>query len=295
MDLVVGATGLVGQQIALGLRRQGRIVRGLVRGGTRHEKAASLIAAGIEIVDADLTKPETLPAACAGIETVLCTATSMPQGKDDGLRRVDHDGMLALIDCAERAGVQHFVYTSYSGNIREASPLETAKRDCEKRLLAAKMRFTILRPSYFMEMWLSPALGVDPSSGRARIYGSGEAKVSYISFHDVVAFAVAVAANPSHPSAFLEMGGPEPVSQLKAIATFERLLGKKCELEKVPLAALEEQHRSPDPLQKTFAALMMGYAKGDVIPGSPETARQYGVALHSVSDYAATLRKAATA
>lgn len=295
MDLVVGATGLVGQQIALGLRRQGRAVRALVRGGTRHEKATLLIASGIEIVDADLTKPETLPAACASVETVHCTATSMPQGKDDGLRRVDHDGTLALIDSAERAGVQHFVYTSYSGNIREDSPLETAKRDCEKRLLAAKMRFTILRPSYFMEMWLSPALGFDPASGRVRIYGSGEAKVSYISFHDVVAFALAVAGNPRHPSAFLEMGGPEPVSQLEALATFEGLLGRKCDLEKVPLAALEQQHRSADPLQKTFAALMIGYAKGDAIPASQETARQYGVTLHSVSDYAATLRKAATA
>lgn len=294
MDLVVGATGLVGQQIALGLRRQGRAVRGLVRGGTRHEKAASLVAAGIEIVDGDLTEAETLPAACAGVETVLSTATSMPQGKDDGLRRVDHDGTLALIDCSERSGVQHFVFTSYSGNIRADSPLETAKRDCEKRLLAAKMRFTILRPSYFMEMWLSPALGFDPGSGRVRIYGSGEAKVSYISFHDVVAFALAVAGNPSHPSAFLEMGGPEPVSQLDAVAIFERALGKRVELEKVPLASLEQQHRSLDPLQKTFAALMMGYAKGDVIPGSQETARSYSVTLHSVSDYAATLRKVAS-
>lgn len=295
MDLVVGATGLVGQQIALGLRRQGRSVRALVRGGLQHEKAASLIAAGIEIVDADLTKPKTLPAACAGVEAVLCTATSMPQAKDEGLRRVDHDGSLALIDCAERSGVQHFVYTSYSGNIREDSPLEIAKRDCEKRLLASKMRATILRPSYFMEMWLSPALGFDPANGRARIYGPGDAKISYISFHDVVGFALAIAVNPSHSSAFLEMGGPEPVSQLDAVAIFERLLGRKCELERVSLAAIEEQHRSTDSLQKTFAALMIGYAKGDAIPGSLETARQHGVTLRSVSDYAATFRKAASA
>lgn len=295
MDLVVGATGVVGQQIALGLRRQGHAVRALVRGGPHSEKAAPLIAAGIEIVDADLTKPETLPAACAGAETILCTATSMPHSKDDGLRRVDHEGTLALIETAERSGVQHFVYTSYSGNIREDSPLETAKRDCEKRLLNSRMRATILRPSYFMEMWLSPALGFDPGSGRARIYGSGDAKVSYISLHDVVAFALAVAANPSHPSAFLEMGGPEPLSQLEAVKVFERTLGRKVELERVPLAAIEDQHRSTDPLQKTFAALMIGYAKGDAIPGSLETARHYGVTLHSVSDYATTLRKAATA
>ena len=78
MDLVVGATGLVGQQIVLGLRRQGSAVRAFVRGGTHHEKAAPLISAGVEIVDADLTKLETLSPACAGADTVLCTATSMP-------------------------------------------------------------------------------------------------------------------------------------------------------------------------------------------------------------------------
>ena len=295
MDLVVGATGLVGQQLALGLRRQGREVRALVRGGRHHDKAAPLVAAGVEIVDADLTKPESLPSACAGVETILSTATSMPHAKDDGLRRVDHDGTLALIDSAERAGVHHFVYTSYSGNLRTDSPLETAKRDCEKRLLSSRMRITILRPSYFMEMWLSPALGFDPANGRARIYGSGEGKVSYISVRDVVAFALAVAANPSHPSAILEMGGPEALSQLDAVGIFERTLGGKVEVDRVPLAALEDQHRSADPLQKTFAALMIGYAKGDDIPGSMETARRYGVTLHSIAGYATAGQKAATA
>ena len=295
MDLVVGATGLVGQQIALSLRRQGRRVRALVRGGTRHEKAAPLVSAGVEIVDADLAKQESLPLACAGVETVLSTATSMPHAKDDGLRRVDRDGALALIDSAERAGVRHFVYTSYSGNIRVDSPLETAKRDCEKRLLSSKMRVTILRPSYFTEMWLSPALGFDPANGRARIYGSGDRRVSYVSFRDVVAFAMAVATNVSHPSAILEMGGPEPLSQLQALGIFERTLRKKVELERVPLAALEQQHRSADPLEKTFAALMLAYAGGDEIPGALESARRYGVVLHSVADCAAASRRAAIA
>jgi uncharacterized protein YbjT (DUF2867 family) len=295
MDLIVGATGIAGQQIALGLRRQGRRVRAMVRGGKSHEKVQPLVSAGIEVIDADLTKPETLPIACAGIDTIVCTATSMPHGRDDGLRRVDRDGVLALIDAAESAGVHHLIYTSYSGNIRVLSPLETAKRDCEARLIASRMSGTILRPSYFMEMWLSPILGFDPANGRARIYGSGEAKVSYISVQDVVAFAVAVAGKPPERSIFLEIGGPEALSQLEVVGIFERALGTKMELERIPLVALEEQHRSLDPLQKTFAALMIGYSRGDAIAGSVETARAYGVKLHSVSDYAATMRKTATA
>ncbi len=208
MVLIVGATGIVGHQIALSLRKEGHNVRAMVRGGKNHEKAQSLASVGIEVFNADLTKPETLPAACSGIDAIVCTATSMPQGSDDGLRRVDREGVLALIDTAERAAVGHFVYTSYSGNIRAPSPLETAKRDCEARLLACRMHATILRPSYFMEAWLSPMLGFDPANGRARVYGSGEAKVSYISVQDVVAFAISATGKPPEQPLFLEMGGP---------------------------------------------------------------------------------------
>lgn len=44
------------------------------------------------------------------------------------------------------------------------------------------------------------------------------------------------------------------------------------------------------PLQKSFAALMIGYAQGDVILGAAALGREYGVALRSVSDYAAGVR-----
>jgi uncharacterized protein YbjT (DUF2867 family) len=295
MDLVVGATGLVGQQIALGLSKKGRDVRAMVRGGRNHEKAKALISAGIEIADADLTKLETLLAACADINTIICTASSGPFGSEDGLRRIDHDGILALIECAEGAGVSHFIYTSYSGNIREESPLATAKRDCENRLLCSRMRATILRPSFFSEVWLSPALGFDPANGRARIYGAGDAKISYISLFDVAAFAIAAAEKVPEKSAVLEMGGPEALSQLDAVRIFEEILGKRIDLDHVPIAALAEQRRSPDPRQQTFAALMIACAKGDAIPGSLETACSYGIKLHSVSDHAASMSKAATA
>ena len=226
MDLVVGATGIVGKRIAVRLSEKGRKVRAMVRGGAARAEAQELAGAGIEIVEADLTKPGSLPAACAGIENVACTATSMPHGRDDGLRRVDRDGVLALIEAADRAKVKKFVYTSYSGNIRYDSPLETAKRDCENRLLASSMQAVVLRPSYFMEAWLSPALGFDPAKASARIYGSGQAKVTYISAHDVVEFAVAaVAMSERDRAVILEMGGLEALSQLDAVRVFEKKLG----------------------------------------------------------------------
>ena len=109
MDLVVGATGLVGQQVALSLRRHGRRVRALVRGGKRREKAAPLLSAGIEVVDADLSKPESLPSACAGVETVLSTATSMPHGKETAAHPIkgsdrSRPGNPQTLDTAAAAG-----------------------------------------------------------------------------------------------------------------------------------------------------------------------------------------------
>jgi uncharacterized protein YbjT (DUF2867 family) len=288
--LVVGATGFVGGQVAQKLRRQGESVRALVRGGDAHPKVQPLRAAGIEIVAGDLTVPETLEPACRGIATVVTTATSMPTGANDGLRRVDLDGTLALIEAAERAGVKRFVYTSYSGNIQIASPLETAKRTCENRLLRSSMQTVILRPSYFAEVWLSPALGFDFINGSIRIYGSGEAKGSYISASDVADFAVAAATRKDDENAILEMGGPEPLSQLDAVKIFEQALEKKFRLEHVPAEALQQQYSSPDPLQKTFAALMLGYTQADEIKGAQETAKKFGIRLTSVADYASRVR-----
>jgi NADH dehydrogenase len=290
--LVVGASGLVGQEAAQRLRRGGHEVRGLLRRGLAHPKAKELQAGGIKVVEGDLTREESLGAACAGIETVVCTATSMPSGVNDGLRRVDLEGMLALIEAAESAGVQRFVYTSYSGNLRLDSPLETAKRSCEDRLLRGRMQTVILRPSYFMEMWLSPLLGFDPEKGLARIYGSGEAKVSYISAFDVAEFAAAAAQKKiARRQTVLEMGGAEAISPAEAVRTFERALNKKIAVEHVPLEELQQQHESAtDPLQKTFAALMLGYAQGDVIARAQEAAEEYGVCLRSVAEYASKQR-----
>lgn len=293
--LVVGVTGLVGGEIARKLAVRKHKVAGLVRGGSAHPKAKQLLSAGIEIIAGDLCRPETLIPALKNSKTVVCTATSMPSASDNALQKVDHDGTLALIDAAERGGVKKFVYVSYSGNICEESPLETAKRECENRLLASQMDAVILRPSYFMEMWLSPALGFDPANGSARIYGSGKAKVSYISATNVADFGVVAALRQyAEENTILEVGGSKPLSQLEVVRIFEDTLNKTFNVDHVPTESLQAQHQSSDPLQKTFGALMLAYSKGDVVKGAVAIARQHGVVLRSVAEYALGFRTAAT-
>jgi NADH dehydrogenase len=294
--LVAGSTGLVGAEVALKLQRRGHKVLALTRGGSLNPKAQRLLSAGVNVLEGDLTRPDTVLSACSGVEAVVTTVTSMPGGVDDGLRRVDREGSLALIDAAARQGVRRFVYTSYSGNNQEDCALRTAKRHCEICLLSSAMDTIILRPSYFMEIWLSPALGFNPQEACARICGSGEAKVSYISALDVAEFAVAATTKTyAQKHTVVEMGGPEPLSQLDVVLLFERALGKEIKVEHVPVEALRAQHQSLDPLQKTYAALMLDYAQGDIVQDAVNNAEEHGIGLGSVADYASSYRARAAA
>lgn len=284
--LVVGASGLVGGEAALKLNERGYEVRALVRGGGAHPRATRFARSGIEIIDGDLTNPRSLSAACRGIEALVCTATSMPQGRDNGLVRVDLEGVSSLIGAAEHAGIRRFVYISYSGNIRYDSPLETAKRTCEALLLNSAMSAVVLRPSYFMETWLSPALGFDPLNSTTSIYGSGNHKVSYVSAHDVASFAVAALDKEIAIDQVIEIGGPEAISQLEAAGAFESKLNRKFRFHFVSREALESQHGTSDPLQKTFAALMLSYVDGDEVADAQKNADTFGIRLQSVAEYA---------
>ena len=285
--LVVGSTGLVGGNVALQLQREGHQVLAFCRDGRKNPKVQPLLQAGIKLVEGDLTDPESLRAACSGVETVITTATSMPSGANDGLRRVDRDGTLSLIDAAVHQNVRRFIYTSYSGNIEEGCLLKVAKRDCEAALFASPIQTVILRPSFFMEVWLSPALGFDPVAGTVRIYGSGREKVSYVSAFDVASFAAAaVTRRYPEEKTILEIGGPEPQSQLDATLLFEQALGKEIKTEYISLESLQAQLQSADPLQKTFAALALNYAQGDVVADAVAHAKAHQLNLTSVSDYA---------
>ncbi|HET9693709.1 MAG TPA: NmrA family NAD(P)-binding protein [Steroidobacteraceae bacterium] len=284
--LVVGATGMVGAAVTQRLNHLGYEVRALVRGDPQRPRVRALSQAGADIVSGDLCDPASLVRACKGVDTVVCTATAMPHAGGDALQRVDHDGVLALIEAAEQSGVRRFVYTSYSGNIQTDSPLGRAKRACEARLADSPMESVILRPSFFMQVWLGPHLGLDLAQGRARIFGDGAAAVSYVSSDDVAAFAVAAAIREGELRDVIEIGGPDPVSQLQAVALFERLSGRPMQREHVPVSTLEEQWRSTDPLQQTFGALMLACALGDAVPDAQRIAQRYGVSLTSLEEFA---------
>jgi uncharacterized protein YbjT (DUF2867 family) len=287
MNLVVGATGMVGSEICRLLAAQGKQVRALVRSTSDPAKVEALKGYGVEIVEGDLCDRASLEAACQGVRAVISTASSMPfcykPGEND-VQTVDTEGMIDLVDAAQAAGVGHFVYTSFT--MDNDFPLRSAKRAVERHLKGSGLTYTVLRPSYFTEVWLSPALGFDYANATARIYGSGENPLSFISFQDVARFAVASLDNPAARNATLAIGGPEAVSQLQAVKIFEEAGGRAFEVEHVPEQALADQQKaSTDLMEQSFAGLMQWYARGDAVDMA-DTLTAFPIQLTSVGEYA---------
>ena len=290
--LVVGSTGMVGSEVCALLVAKGKAVRALVRATSDPIKVSQLKALGVETVQGDLRDRASLEAACSGVETVITTASSMPfaykPGEND-IRTTDLEGEMNLIDVAKAAKVRYFVYNSFSGNLDLDFPLRNAKRAVEQHLKESGLTYTILRPSCFMEVWLSPAVGFDAANAKAMIYGDGTKPLSWITVHDVAAFAVASLENPAARNATLELGGPEALTPLQVVKIFEETQGRKFTVQFVPADALKAQQvAATDPMQQSFTGLMRCVATGDPIEMS-ETLKAFPIKLMSVKEYAQQL------
>jgi uncharacterized protein YbjT (DUF2867 family) len=138
----------------------------------------------------------------------------------------------------------------------------------------------------FMEVWLSAALGFDATNAQARIYGSGTNAISWISLGDVAQFVVLALDNAAARNATLELGGPGALSPLEVVRVFEQAGGRPFKVEHVPEETLRAQRAAAtDPLQQTFAALMLACALGDAID-MRSTLKTFPVPLVSVTEYA---------
>lgn len=290
MNLVVGATGVLGMQIALGLARGGRPVRVLVRETSDPQKVAALREAGAEVVVADLKQPDSLARACAGVTNLVLTASStLSRAAGDSIDTVDRRGNLALIDAAKSAGVDHVVFVSFPRHA-VAFPLQDAKRAVEAALIESGLAYTILQPPHYWEIWCSPGLGFDLAAGKVRIFGTGEGKHSWVSFLDVARAAIAALDNPAARNRVLAFGGPEALSQLDIVKRVEDATGRKLELERIPAEALRAQlDGSTDDIERTFAGLMLVTSEGGWVFDPGEVRSVLGIVPSTIDGYLATV------
>jgi len=130
MILVTGGTGMVGGDIVRMLSQQGVAARALVR---NPQKAPKL--PGITWVTGDLSKPETLPAAFDGADTLFLVSSI---GEDTVA--LQHNGIVAARD----AGIKHIAKLSaFGASDHSKAPICLWHYQIEQEMKKSGMDWTI--------------------------------------------------------------------------------------------------------------------------------------------------------
>jgi len=114
--LITGAGGFIGRQLVRYLRGSVGELRAVTR--NRGKGKPDWVDGQVNIVHADLTRPETINHVCDGIDTVIHLASygrdvrAIESRSEEGHRSVTVGGTRSLLEAALHAGVKRFIFAS---------------------------------------------------------------------------------------------------------------------------------------------------------------------------------------
>lgn len=228
MILVVGGTGRLGREVVHRLSTACEGVRVLAR---RSAPSPSRV----EVVTGDVRDPGACARAVRGVRTVV----SAMHGFAEDPRGIDLRGNENLIAAATEADVEHVVLLSVHGAAPD-HPIDLfrAKHAAEQRLTASPLAWTIVRPTAFMELWVSLLAAPLMTKGSTVVFGPGTNPINFVSVHDVADLVVRASTDATMRGHRLEVGGPEDLSFRQLVATFERVAGVTGAKRHVPLSVM---------------------------------------------------------
>ena len=242
---------------------------------------------GSELVEGDMTEPETLRGAVEGVESVV-HLVAIRQGKRSQFEAVMSRGTRALLDEARRAGVRRFVHMSALGTTEETKdivPYYGAKWDMEQAVRGSGLPHVIFRPSFVF----APDGGILPTFRKLAkltpvtpIAGSGEQRLQPIWAEDLAACFVRALDDDGVTNRTLELGGPDVVSWNTLWARLKQALGVRRPSLHVPMALMRANalvtERLPGNIPLTRDLLKMMEVGDNVVTGD-DGARALGVSL----------------
>lgn len=200
--LLAGATGYLGKYIAKELIYRNINTKIIVRNPV---KAIPLAYDFVEIIPAEVTRPETIKGHFAGVDTVISTVGITRQRDGLTYMAVDYRANMNLLEEAKKAGVKKFIYVSViNGQLHRNLKLVEAKEAFVDKLKASGLEYTIIRPNGFfsdMRDFLKMA-----EKGSVYIFGKGKKKFNPIHGADLAQVCVdAINSNQNE----IVVGGPD--------------------------------------------------------------------------------------
>ena len=147
--LLAGATGYLGQYILAALLKEEYPTRIVVR--NKSNLSPDLLTHPLlEVVEAEVTQPETLQGVCKGVDKVISTIGITRQKNGLTYEQVDFQANKNLLDEALREGVRKFIYVSvFKGEAMRHIAIGAAKERFVDTLKASGLDYCIIRPSVF--------------------------------------------------------------------------------------------------------------------------------------------------
>ncbi|MBA0786736.1 hypothetical protein Gotri_027523 [Gossypium trilobum] len=238
--LVVGSTGTLGRQIVRRALDEGYDVRCLVR--PRPAPADFLRDWGATVVNADLSKPETIPATLVGIHTIIDCATGRPEEPIKTVRlndlMVDWEGKVALIQCAKAMGIQKYVFFSiHNCDKHPEVPLMEIKYCTEKFLQDSGLPHITIRLCGFMQGLIGQY--AVPILEEKSVWGTdAPTRIAYMDTQDIARLTFIALRNEKVNGKLLTFAGPRAWTTQEVIALCERLAGQDANVTTVPVTVL---------------------------------------------------------
>ncbi|MDG4762322.1 SDR family oxidoreductase [Micromonospora sp. WMMD710] len=224
--LVTGATGYIGGRLTPLLLADGHTVRCLARKAVRLRDVPWASAA--EIVEGDLSRPETLPAAFADVDVAYFLVHSL--GRPD-FEAADRTAATNFAEAARAAGVRRIIYLGGPEPASDAevpSPHLRSRAEVGRILLASGVPTAVLRAaviigsgsaSFEMLRYLTerlPAM-ITPRWVRNRIQP--------IAVRDVLRYLAGCATLPPEVNRGFDIGGPDVLTFREMMQRYARVAG----------------------------------------------------------------------
>lgn len=253
--LVAGATGYVGRHAVLRYAGAGYDVMGLTRTPGRLDREGPFATPAVgqhctEVV-ARVTEPETLRGICDGVDVVFSSVGISRQRDRLSFEQVDHLANRALLEEAQRAGVEKFVYVSLWGP-EEIPHLEIvqAHERFVADLEASGIDHVVIRPSgYFSDMGSVLSMA---RRGLVLIVGDGTNRMNPIHGDDVARVAVEATDGDERS---VGCGGPDVFTQLELAELCGDIWGRRVRTLKLSQRMLAPVHKTIGRIDRQFGDL----------------------------------------
>lgn len=220
MFLITGATGYSGSAVVHEFARNKVAVRVLVRNLAKAEATGLTALPGVNIVEGDMLRPDTLGPAFEGVRRLLLISSAREQLVET---------QFTFIDAAKLSGVEHIVkfsgLESGIGFNQEAFRGTRRHHEIERYLEQSGLAWTHIRPSQFMQMylWEPPTI----ASNRALIRPMGQGRTSPVDIVDIAKVCFSLLCGTGHEGKSYDMTGPEALTMTDVAAIISTVIGQE--------------------------------------------------------------------